>query len=51
LSEEKIQWFENSTLAATAAAELTQKGDVVLVKGSNSMRMDRIIDRLKGSTQ
>ena len=45
--EENIYWFENSDQAAQAAVGIVQKGDVVLIKGSNSMRMGRIIEKLK----
>ncbi|MDY6872509.1 MAG: UDP-N-acetylmuramoyl-tripeptide--D-alanyl-D-alanine ligase [Chloroflexota bacterium] len=45
--EENIQWFPDSTAAALPAAALIRTGDVVLVKGSNSMRMDHIIAALK----
>jgi UDP-N-acetylmuramoyl-tripeptide--D-alanyl-D-alanine ligase len=45
--EDKIHWFENSDQAAPAAVDIVQKGDVVLIKGSNSMRMGRIIEQLK----
>ncbi len=47
LPEEQIQWFPDSRAAAQPAAELIQTGDVVLVKGSNSMHMDQIIAALK----
>ncbi|MFW5714258.1 MAG: UDP-N-acetylmuramoyl-tripeptide--D-alanyl-D-alanine ligase [Brevefilum sp.] len=46
-SKEKLHWFPNSEAAANPAAEIVQEGDVVLIKGSNSMRMDRIIARLE----
>mgnify|MGYP001151876311 CR=1 FL=1 len=45
--EEEIHWYENADQAALAAVNLVHKGDVMLVKGSNSMRMDRIIQHLK----
>ncbi|MCB2210076.1 UDP-N-acetylmuramoyl-tripeptide--D-alanyl-D-alanine ligase [bacterium] len=47
LMQENIQWFPTATAAAQPTAELIQAGDVVLVKGSNSMHMDRIIAALK----
>ena len=43
----KIHWFPNSEQAAIPAANLLSNGDVVLVKGSNSMRMDKIIKAIK----
>lgn len=45
--KEEIHWYENAEQAGFAAVDLLQKGDVVLVKGSNSMRMDHIIQHLK----
>jgi UDP-N-acetylmuramoyl-tripeptide--D-alanyl-D-alanine ligase len=45
--EEKLFWYRNSSEAARSAAELIKKGDVVLVKGSNSMRMDKILTALE----
>jgi len=48
-SEEDLQWYPDSEQAAKSAANFIQKGDVVLIKGSNSMRMDRILSALKGS--
>jgi UDP-N-acetylmuramoyl-tripeptide--D-alanyl-D-alanine ligase len=47
MPQENIQWFPDSRAAAHPATELIQAGDVVLVKGSNSMRMDQIITALK----
>lgn len=45
--EEKLFWFKNANEAARPAAEFIKRGDVVLVKGSNSMRMDRILTALE----
>jgi UDP-N-acetylmuramoyl-tripeptide--D-alanyl-D-alanine ligase len=47
LPQKNIQWFPDSQAAAQPATELIQAGDVVLVKGSNSMHMDQIITALK----
>ena len=44
---EKIQWFPDSIQAAQPAVNTIQNGDIVLVKGSNSMRMDRILAALQ----
>jgi len=41
-SKDQLLWFPNSQQAARPAADIIRKGDVVLIKGSNSMRMDRI---------
>jgi UDP-N-acetylmuramoyl-tripeptide--D-alanyl-D-alanine ligase len=46
-SHQNIMWFPNADSAANPASDLLQKGDVVLVKGSNSMHMDRIIKAIK----
>ncbi len=48
LAQNQINWYPDSQEAALPAANMIQKGDVVLIKGSNSMRMDRIIRALKG---
>lgn len=47
--KDRMQWYPDSGQAANPAASLVQNGDVVLVKGSNSMRMDKILSVLKGS--
>jgi len=47
--EDQLKWYPDSRQAAQPAASIIQQGDVVLIKGSNSMRMDRIMDALKGS--
>lgn len=44
----QLTWFPNSQAAAKPAAETIQSGDVVLIKGSNSMRMNKILAALKG---
>jgi UDP-N-acetylmuramoyl-tripeptide--D-alanyl-D-alanine ligase len=38
---------DNSEEAAEKAAEIVQEGDLVLVKGSRGMKMDKVIERLK----
>ena len=45
--KENIHWYPDSDQAAGPAASTIQKGDIVLVKGSNSMQMDKIIARLE----
>jgi UDP-N-acetylmuramoyl-tripeptide--D-alanyl-D-alanine ligase len=42
-----VQYFAASDDAADAALSLVQRGDVVLVKGSRSVKTDRVVDRLK----
>lgn len=48
-SPTKIQWFPDSEHAAEEICQIIQKGDVILIKGSNSMRMEKIIKALKES--
>ena len=43
----QIASFENSEEAAERVPDLLQPGDLVLVKGSRSIRTDKIVDRLK----
>jgi len=45
--QKKLQWYPDSEKAAEPAANTVQEGDVVLIKGSNSMQMDKIIHRLE----
>jgi UDP-N-acetylmuramoyl-tripeptide--D-alanyl-D-alanine ligase len=42
-----VQFFENSEEAARFFAEFVAPGDLVLVKGSRGVRMERIIEALK----
>ncbi|HYF28737.1 MAG TPA: cyanophycin synthetase [Candidatus Paceibacterota bacterium] len=41
-----VEDYENSVLAAAAIPESIREGDVVLIKGSQSMRMERITEAL-----
>jgi UDP-N-acetylmuramoyl-tripeptide--D-alanyl-D-alanine ligase len=47
-AQENVHWFLNSTQAAEQITDLITHGDMVLIKGSNSMRMDRILTALAG---
>lgn len=47
--ENQLQWYPDSSQAAKPAANTVQEGDVVLIKGSNSMHMDRIIAAIEES--
>lgn len=46
--EENLHWFADTAGAAEHVADTVQQGDRVLIKGSNSMRMDRILKALTG---
>jgi UDP-N-acetylmuramoyl-tripeptide--D-alanyl-D-alanine ligase len=46
ITQECALGFANSREAATALKELVREGDVVLVKGSQSMRMERVVEAL-----
>ncbi len=46
-ANEHIHWFPDSSQAADHIAALVKAGDTTLVKGSNLMRMDRILKTLK----
>ncbi len=46
MKEECINLFDNSGQAAETLVELPQEGDVILVKGSQSIRMERIVEAL-----
>jgi UDP-N-acetylmuramoyl-tripeptide--D-alanyl-D-alanine ligase len=45
--QEKLQWYPDSSEAAQPAVSTIQEGDIVLIKGSNSMRMDKILKALQ----
>jgi UDP-N-acetylmuramoyl-tripeptide--D-alanyl-D-alanine ligase len=42
-------WCENSSELAEKILEKIQDGDYILVKGSNSMKMNRVIEAIKNS--
>lgn len=46
-NHKKIYWYPSSSQAADTAVQTIRNGDVVLIKGSNSMRMDQIIRKLE----
>jgi UDP-N-acetylmuramoyl-tripeptide--D-alanyl-D-alanine ligase len=46
----KGAWCENSTQLAEKVLNAIQLGDCILVKGSNSMKMDRIVHVIKELT-
>lgn len=47
IPRDRVRHFATSALAADAATSLVQPGDLVLVKGSRGIRVDRVVDRLK----
>lgn len=47
MRREAVGYFATSDEAADAMRSLVRAGDVVLVKGSRGVRMDRVVDRLK----
>ncbi|MFN2304102.1 MAG: glutamate ligase domain-containing protein, partial [Anaerolineales bacterium] len=46
-SEDNLRWYPDSDQAAQLVVKTIQKGDVVLIKGSNSMHMDHILTALQ----
>jgi UDP-N-acetylmuramyl pentapeptide synthase len=44
--ETEVQRYDNSASAAAALPSLLQEGDVILIKGSQSVRMERIVEAL-----
>ncbi len=44
--EGTVEGYENSVLAAAALTNTIKEGDVVLIKGSQSVRMERIVEAL-----
>ena len=47
-NQANLQWYPDSQSACEPALALVQKGDTVLIKGSNSMRMNKILAALEG---
>jgi UDP-N-acetylmuramoyl-tripeptide--D-alanyl-D-alanine ligase len=44
--EKKIFWFEDADSASLPLQRTIQKGDVILIKGSQSMRMEKIVEEI-----
>lgn len=42
-----INWYPDADQAANPAVKAIQNGDIILIKGSNSMHMDTILDAIK----
>ena len=47
MNEAQIVSFENSDKAADQVTSFLEPGDVVLVKGSRGIKMDKIVTKLK----
>ena len=47
MSPERVQHLGGREQALARIADLVQRGDVVLVKGSNAMGMDQVVRRLR----
>ncbi|HRY60523.1 MAG TPA: UDP-N-acetylmuramoyl-tripeptide--D-alanyl-D-alanine ligase [Patescibacteria group bacterium] len=43
----KLTWFENSLIASQEIWSFIQKNDIILVKGSRGMKMERIVESIK----
>jgi len=46
---DRVEWVATSDLAAAAVVRAVRAGDLVLVKGSRSNRLERVVEALVGS--
>ncbi len=51
LAPERVFWFPDSTTAAPEVQKLLKPGDIVLVKGSQGVRMERIVKEIMAEPQ
>ena len=51
MDEDNIQQFEDAYAAGKYLENVLQEGDLVLVKGSQSMRMERIVEEIMAEPQ
>jgi UDP-N-acetylmuramoyl-tripeptide--D-alanyl-D-alanine ligase len=47
MKKEQTFHFENSTAAAGKIQSLIQQGDLILVKGSRGIMMEKVVEQLK----
>jgi len=47
MSKERIFHFPDSEAAAREIGALVKEGDLILVKGSRGMKMDKVVDELR----
>lgn len=45
--KEKVFWYDDSAATAKAIGEIIREGDIILIKGSRGMKMEKILDKIK----